>query len=75
MHDYQEILTAIGNHTVLILASAKQRGQYWQEALERHHQVSGMVELARQLKLPALMIAALEEHRDRLNVREVNDGA
>ena len=75
MHDYQEILTAIGNHTVLQLASAKQNGTYWQAALHRHHQVIGMVELARQLKLPALMIAALEEHRDRLNVREVNDGA
>jgi hypothetical protein len=74
MHDYQDILTAIANHTTLILASAKQTGTYWQAALHRHHQIIGMLELARQLELPALMIAALEEHRDRLAVRD-EDGA
>ena len=70
MHQYQEALTAIVNHTTLKLAAAREDKIYWQAALHRHHEIIGMIELARRLDLPALMIAALEEHRDRLAVRE-----
>lgn len=69
-HDINDVLTAIVNHTTLKLASAKQAGFYWQGILQRHHEILGMLELAKQLHLPALLIAALEEHRDRLAVRE-----
>ena len=65
-HQLNEVLTAITNHTALKLAVAREDKTYWQAALYRHHEVIGMIELARQLDLPALLIAALEEHRDHL---------
>ena len=74
-HQLNEVLTAIVNHTALKLAAGQQDHAYWQAVLQRHHEVIGMLELARQLELPDVMIAALEVHRDHLNPpRDVEEG-
>lgn len=66
MHDYQTILTQIANQTVSTLPAVEPTPGYWATLRDRYHEVIGMIELARRLELPALFIAALEEHRDRL---------
>lgn len=63
-----ELKDAILHHTVLILAGTQ--GEERRYALQsRYHQLTGMLELARNLQLDTSFIAFLEQQRNRLRAQ------